>query len=285
MKNMKKFNLLLLATLVVFGSIFTFCKSSEPGTVTVTLDAPSFSSGATVTGTITSTNALGSVTLLLNGTTVVGWPITSFAAGQPVVGANSPYAIKITDLVSGSYTITATDKNGVQSSKTFIVQVPSPSLGKLTEVSASTTIFCTLADGSTNSTCASIDGTTYAPQNATTAQQTKIDFVYFNDGTNATIYAPDAIPAVINTTTSGFANWVIKNGTAFIKANGIVNYATATAYDVTSLSTPYASENLVVGDVIVFNTAGGKKGIFKVNSITGTDLATANINISIKVVE
>lgn len=278
---MKKFNLLCIATLVAFGSLFTSCKDDEAGTVSVTLDATAFSNGTAVTGTITSTNKLESVTLLEDGTTVSGWPITDFTTGMPVVGDDGSYTIRITGLANGNYTIRATDKDGVESSQDF-------SVGSLYEVSTSVTILCQLGDGSTASTCASATGSTFASNGTTLVNQALIDFVYFNaGGTALAIYAPSAIPAAINNATTGFSAWTVKNATTFAKTTA-GSYSTATYPQVKALAlatTANSVTGLAAGDVVVFKTAYGTVGLFEVNSITPGFTSTDNVNIKIKIAQ
>ncbi|MDD3079890.1 MAG: hypothetical protein PHH37_12420 [Paludibacter sp.] len=277
---MKKLSLLFIATaMVAFTSFFSSCTDNEPTTVTITLDASTFESGAAVTGTIKATGELSSVTLLKNGPTVDGWPITDFSAGSSIVGSDSTYTIRISGLADGTYTLRATDKNSVEDNKTFTVETTIT----MTALENATKIYCTLADGSSNSTCASANGTTYAANSATAEEQTNIDFVYFNNhGTSLGIYAPSAVPTEIATT---FANWTTKNTTLFAKTTAI-SYSTATYTEVKAAAdaaTATSVEGLATNDVVVFKTAAGKVGVFKVNSITSGFLATDYVEINIKV--
>ncbi len=274
---MKSFNFYLVATLVAFSVIFSSCDpEGEITTVSISLDKTSFDAGSAVTGSITALGGLKSVTLLKGGTTVTGWPLTTFAFGSAVSGSDGAYSIRIDGLDEGEYTLRAVDKSNVEDNKTFTV------VG-LKTIAAATTIYCTLADGSGKSTCASADGTTYEPKNATVAQQAKIDFVYFNlSGTSLGIYSPSSVPAALTTT---FANWTTKNATTFAKTTSIT-YANATYLTVKTAAdaaTATSVTGLAANDVVVFKTAGGKVGLFKVNSITAGYLAADNVNINIKV--
>ena len=156
----------------------------------------------------------------------------------------------------------------------------------LTAVASSTTIYCTLADGSTNSTCASADGTTYSPKTATATQQAKVDFVYFNlSGTSYGIYSPSSIPTVINTTTNNFVNWTTKNTTYFSKTTDIFSSATNVSdiQTIADAATSTSVTGLAANDVVVFKTAAGKVGLFKVVSITTGYGATDKVVVDIKV--
>jgi len=268
-----------MAAVVALVSLFTSCNREEVTTVKITLDAAAFSSGSSVTGSIAALGGLESVTLLKDGATVAGWPIKSFTTGSSITGAAGAYAIRISDLADGNYTLRATDKKNAEDNVTFTVGASYA----LSTLSSATTIYCTLADGSNKSTCASADGSTYAANAATAAQQATIDFVYFNQsGTSLGIYSPGSVPSVLSTT---FASWTVKNTTYFAKTASI-SYSTATYAEVKTAADAANSTSvtgLAANNVVVFKTAAGKIGIFKVNSITTGYLAADNVNVNIKV--
>ena len=79
--------------------------------------------GNNVTGVITCSSDLMSATLYISGMTVSGWPIIDFGAGKPVSKiADKQYAIVITDLPAGNYSLKVTDKNGQQTAKNFTIE-------------------------------------------------------------------------------------------------------------------------------------------------------------------
>lgn len=274
---MKRINFYFTAALLILSTIFTSC-DIEGGIsiVTITLDETTVDAGTAVTGSITALGGLKSVTLLKSGTTVAGWPITSFSTGSAVSGSDGVYSIRIENLDEGQYTIRAVDKSDVEDNKNFTV-------AGLNTVASPTVIYCTLADGSNKSTCASADGTTYAPKNATVEQQAKIDFVYFNlAGTSLGIYSPGSVPTVLDPV---FASWTTKNTTKFAKTTSITydNATYLTVKAAADAATETSVTELAENTVVVFKTAAGKIGLFKVNSITPGFLANDNVNISIKV--
>lgn len=280
---MKRLNLLFVAAMVATVTLFTSCgTTTDVTTVKITLDATTVTAGSAATGKIVALGGLKSVSLLLNGSTV-GLPITSFSTGSSVTGsATDGYTFRFENLAAGAYSLKAVDKNDVESTVTFTVG----SAGTITELTNATTIYCTLADGSDKSTCASATGTTYAAKDATADQQKLIDFVYYNPFTNGvgsfTIYAPSAVATTLPNT---FASWTTKNATTFAKTTTIA-YATATYADVNTAATAATATSvsgLAAGTVVVFKTAAGKVGIFKVNSITNGYLAADYVNINIKV--
>jgi len=276
---MKK-NLFLVALMAVSLTMFNSCKSDEVTTVVISLDA-TYESGDVVTGTIAALGELKSVSLSKDGTAVTGWPITTFTTGAIIGTASTGYTIAVNNLANGTYILTATDKNDVVGSATFTVEAAVV----LKTISTATTIYCTLADGSGNSTCASADGTTYSPKTATAAQQMLVDFVYFNaSGTSLGIYSPSSVPALLSTT---FTAWTTKNSTKFAKTTSI-DYDSATYTEVKEAADAATVDNvtgLATGTLVVFKTAAGNVGIFKVNSITAGFLAVDNVNINIKVQE
>ena len=111
----------LFAVLAVLAIGFTSCGDDNEGDVTIKLDHATVDLGGAVTGTITSTNSLATVTLITDGKTVTGWPITSFKTGAVIEG-DGVYTIRIEGLDAGSYTIRATDKDGVEDSKNFTIK-------------------------------------------------------------------------------------------------------------------------------------------------------------------
>ena len=111
----------LFAVLAVLAIGFTSCGDDNEGDVTIKLDYTTVDLGGAITGSIVSTNDLTSVTLTSDGKTVTGWPITSFKTGA-VIGSDGVYAIRIEGLDAGSYTIRATDKDGVEDSKNFTIK-------------------------------------------------------------------------------------------------------------------------------------------------------------------
>ncbi len=274
---MKNFKSLLLAVAVAAGALFTSCTEDTATTVTIKLDAVSVTSPTAVTGTITAAGVLKSVSLLkdsaTSSSTVSGWPKTTFTTGNPIVGADGNYTVRIENLAAGSYTLSATDKNDVQSTQKFTVVDPLQSL------SADVTMFCTLNDGSNNTTCASVDGSTFAIKSATATEQAKIDFVFFYHG----LYAPSAYAA--KNLTATIAAWTTKNATTFVKSTTIT-YATATYAAVKAAADAAVDTSILTlpdNDVIVFKTAAGKVGVLKVVSVTQGYAPTDKIVISVKV--
>ena len=161
---MKKFNLLLLSTMVAFGALFTSCSEDDKtdASVVITLDQTTvWTTGSAITGEIKSTNKLETVTLLLidgaSENTVSGWPITSFNE-LPILESNGTYSIRITGLNDGTYKLRATDKEGIEFSVQFIIgSGVAPTL--FSEVSTllnEVSIYSSSSDGATGKSAYSI---------------------------------------------------------------------------------------------------------------------------------
>ena len=173
----------LFAVLAFLAVGFTACSNDDEGDVTIKLDYTTVDLGNAITGTITSTNSLATVTLTTDGKTVTGWPITSFKTGA-VVESGGVYTIRIEGLEAGSYIIRATDKDGVEDSKTFTVKGgvdPNPEETELT-----TAADFTLGRPEQTGFPASAMGLTWASNpNSTTARFTGIILVITESEYNA----------------------------------------------------------------------------------------------------
>ncbi len=126
------------------------------------------------------------------------------------------------------------------------------------------------ADGTNwENTCASIDGTTYAPNTvaASTDIQNKIDFVYhYNTETN--IYSPAQFWVDQSAIAGNWDDWSVKNQTKLV-ANNSIDFATVTYEDLDALTvgTSEHISGIDINDVVAFETASGLKGVFKVTAL------------------
>ncbi len=142
---------------------------------------------------------------------------------------------------------------------------------------------------STGSSFASIDGTVYSLANAKT-NASKVDWLYFYGATNlATLAAPNDADAIIvfSDPTNGLATWALRNATKFKKVTDAINWADITTDDVivaqtASGVTATKVNSLAANNVLAFITAGGKKGMIKVESISGTTDGTITISVKVQ---
>lgn len=142
---------------------------------------------------------------------------------------------------------------------------------------------------STGSSFASINGNVYGGQEAKD-NATIIDWLYFYGATNlATIAAPDDPDAadIFTNATYGLQTWSVLNPTRFKKITETVDWA-AIADDATIVSLTASgvdltkANNLAVDDVIGFVSSTGKKGLIKVDDISGTTNGTITISVKVQ---
>lgn len=134
------------------------------------------------------------------------------------------------------------------------------------------------------------DGTIYTLPDAKN-NSNRIDFLYFYSFTTmANLAAPDDVEAatVYNDPVNGLQTWAVLNPTLFKKITDPVDWdaiqddTQIIVLTQTGVTEPKVS-NLAVHDFIAFITGAGKKGLLRVDLITGEDEGT--IEISVKVQE
>lgn len=157
-----------------------------------------------------------------------------------------------------------------------------------------------LMGGQTNTTVGSFfstqNGLVYgeAAAGADTTIQRRVDLVYFFGTTNhATIAAPsDADAQDAHNQSNGneeLKNWTIKNATTFKTTALSAADFVASANDSLAISalsggaTLSKVNELVAGQVVAFQTAKGKKGLFHVVSVDGTTGLDRSITINVLV--
>ncbi len=118
------------------------------------------------------------------------------------------------------------------------------------------------------------------------ANSSVIDFVYYYGPNNlATIAAPDDSDAA--TVYASLTTWTTRNTTKFKlesslseeEFNGIENDALiASQTDITNSAVTKLNE----GDIVAFETAAGKKGLFLVKNISGKSEGAITINVKVQ---
>jgi hypothetical protein len=141
----------------------------------------------------------------------------------------------------------------------------------------------------TGSSFASIDGTVYNLTNAK-ANANKVDWLYYYGATDlATIAAPNDPNAksVYNNATNGLQTWAKLNATKFklitdaVDFNAITDDAVIVAQTASGVTETRITA-LQADKLIAFITDSGKKGILKVESITGTNAGTMTISVKVQ---
>lgn len=222
-------------------------------------------------------------TIRLGNTDLTGYPKTDIDKDA----YTDEISLTVVSTGTYAYTFIATDKDGLQETKTITITAEA-SAGAITTY---TDKILGSYDATEGSSFASINGTVYNSADAATNSD-KIDFVYYYGSSNfATIAAPSDADA--QTVFTGIASWTVKNAT-LLGATTV----TATEFDamtddsdiVTAATGLTGSKvsSLDVGDVIAFETAStsanaSKKGLIKITEIvTGAD---GTIKIVVKVQE
>lgn len=184
-----------------------------------------------------------------------------------------------------TYVFTIKDKDGQMSNLTLLITTTE----EFGEINIFSMTILGAQGSSTGSSFASIDGSVYKLADAKT-NATKVDWLYYYGATDfATIAAPnDAHAALIfNNATNGLQSWATLNPTLFklvtdaIDFNAITNDAvivnqTASGVDQTRIT------NLQAGKLIAFITHSGKKGILKIESITGTTDGSMTMTVKVQ---
>ncbi len=132
------------------------------------------------------------------------------------------------------------------------------------------------------------------PVNTATANQAKVDFVYYfgqGSGNEHTLAAPADSVFMNPDATNPFEQikaWTTHNATKFKKVSGF-SLADFNASENDSLILTYAKDlsntkitNLTNATFFAFETAGGKMGICYVQSVNGIDAASRSILIRVK---
>ena len=118
----------------------------------------------------------------------------------------------------------------------------------------------------------SATGTTYLTSAVNAGNAANIDLVY-----NKTKVLSPSDPAVTNTTVSG-AGVITKMDVYTAKAYSAITDADIDAY----VPTNAINATVANGTVIMFQTAGGKKGVFHLTAFSGSSTSTTTDNISIE---
>ncbi len=289
---MKKINVLFFAiTIAISTIIVTGCGDDiDPPTITVTEKSHTgYYRNDTVTyEIIVSTNeklerltttsvpaGLGSeLNMDLDGTSkTVEWDY--IINNSAIVGAG----------IDIKFTVTQDSKENETNDVTKTITVATGA-GGITSKSAFT-LYVALGDGSSDCLWDISNTTAYSPDDvaANSSLESSIDFGYNYFGSdNATI----AAPSNWNVTTDGVSSWGTKNPTKFKEITYTSSEYTAMTDDtdivanVTGLTETEVT-NLSAGDFIGFETVGGKKGIIKVGTITGTYNIGDNISLEYKI--
>jgi hypothetical protein len=228
------------------------------------------------------TAKLASFTIRLSNTDVTGFPNTDIADNYSDLLTTSQATAGIY-----AYTFIATDKDGLEDSKTITVTVTNPVVVPTIDTYTDK-ILGADNNATLGSSFASVDGSVYILADAKT-NSSKVDFVYFYGATNlATLAAPSDVDGA-QVVFSSITTWTTINATALESTS-----LTAAEFDLidseSQITAPAGTatkvNNLAVGNVLAFKTAAtsanpSKKGLIKVTALTTEK--TGSITITVKV--
>jgi hypothetical protein len=141
------------------------------------------------------------------------------------------------------------------------------------------------SNATTGSFLATSNGTVYLAAAAAT-NASLIDFVYYHGATNnATIAAPN--DTQVETVHATVKNWSKRNATKFKATDLTVEQFNAKTYHLqvnshSENATSTHANQLTAGKVYAFVTEAGKRGLFHVQSISGTTAGTITINVKVE---
>jgi len=141
----------------------------------------------------------------------------------------------------------------------------------------------------TGNSFSSSDGLIYVLADAK-ANATKIDWMYFFDITNvATLASPDDPDAgtVYSDPVNGLQTWAVRNATRFKVVSDTINWDSIVDDTFIILLTQVGVtetkiNQLIPGEILAFITVAGKKGLIKIEAITGEEDGTVEISVKVQ---
>jgi len=290
---MKKINLFLCSALVVGASFFSGCtKDTSTGGPSISFtngqeSATVTSSTWSVTGTITSDVGLSTVKFF----SVIGSTETQISSVTSFDDKNNYlFQINVTNITQNmQLKVQATDKNDVTNAKSFTINFGSTT-EKLNFWTGTLAAKLGAQGSTTGSSLATSNGQVYSKTQAA-SYSNLIDFIYYYGGTvNAQIMSPSYAnqTGVYQTYVSG---WNTLNATQFGTSSSVstADFDAITKTDdtpvVNAATLSIVSDragNLAQGNVYAFITAAGKKGLFKVVTVSGTDAGYVTIEVKVQ---
>jgi hypothetical protein len=301
---MKNRIFLLFSIMVAMGAIMTSCSNND--TVTPQDVKPSINFiGGTGYISANATVAAGSsvklgINAFANSTSsakLVNLTITRVFNNTPVIVLDSTinvssYSLTVTtearsEIGTETWYFKITDKDN-QTNEVSLILTTESTAGPINTFSMK---ILGSYDNPTGSSFASIDGTVYTLANAK-ANAAKIDWLYYygaSAANHATIASPkDSTAAVVfNEPPSNLSSWSVRNNTLFKKVtesidwNSINNDQVIVAQTASGVTNTYINQ-LAVNDILAFITASGKKGMIKVETISGTTAGTMKISVKVQ---
>lgn len=291
---MKKLNFFLGIGVAALALFFNSCSDTTHPAPTITFDNDSIvlaagDSSATLTGTINAEAGLDQVTVYKvtsSSETQVGSTYSSFKSGDITTTDDINYNFRITvsDITENmSIKISTIDKDKQTASKSIKVYVTPASGNQINEFTA--VMMGAQSNTSAGSTASLTTGKVYTISGGNAkSNSASVDIVYYYGSKNAALYSPSQSD-IQNVTAYGITSWSTINNTKLSMSSISSSTFDAITDDsgISSAGTPSSDvvPDLAVNDVVVFQTASGKMGVFKVTNVqTGS---TGSITIDVKV--
>ena len=181
-----------------------------------------------------------------------------------------------------TYSFVVTDKDGLADTTSVDVNVVKTAVDL-----ANFDVVLLGAQSSSEPSCASLEtGVRYAISgDEAKTNSASVDIVHYNGSKDVAIYAPSQtdIQAV---SAYGISTWATKNATKF-------SLSTMSADDFDAISTDADLEDLgtpdkdfigflALDDVVIFETAGGKMGVFRVDAIVDDPAGSVTLNVKVE---
>ncbi len=178
-----------------------------------------------------------------------------------------------------------TDKDGFSKKISFTITTTAPS----NPIESYSMKIMGAQGSTTGSSFASVNGNIYSLAKAKDSAAI-IDWLYFYGATNfATLASPkdNDAASVFNDPTNGLATWSVRNNTLFKKVSDVIDWNSITNDEVIVAQTASGVtntkvNNLAANNILAFITASGKKGLIRVESITGTNSGTITISVKVQ---
>lgn len=268
MKKMRLFGLLMA---MIMGLGFTSCEEDEAN-ISITIDSTTpipaeVTAGESITFkfVVVSDNNIEEIRFKENYVT-----FETLEASSGKKSHNGTFTFLTTSATTLKFAIEVEDSKGNVEPYPFDVVVkPAPG-----EIKTYTAVLLGNQNSTTGSFYATSTNTVYNYNATAAANAETIDFVYLLSGESNVIAAPS--DAIVADQYSQVADWSKRNQTQFVisllssdEFDAISNDAVITEQENVELS---KVDGLVVGDVVAFTTAQGKKGLFKVEALANNDM-------------
>jgi hypothetical protein len=292
---MKKLHLILGLGAISMAMLFTACSEDE------THLAPSFTidqtspivldvgvTQTTITGSISAEAGLEQVTVFkiteLSETQIA--TITDFETGQITTADDLNYTINmtVTDLTeNATIKFTALDKDDQESSQSIEIEVTEGvSLNEFTTV-----LMGAQSNADHGSTASLTTGTVYSISGGEASDNSaSVDIVYYYGSRLAALYSPSQSD-IQGVTLYNITSWGTINETSLGMSDLSASEFDEVTYvsDLDNAGTPSLDviPELAIDNVVVFETASGKKGVFKVTDLNAGNDGTIEIQVKVEV--